>query len=761
MEIHAEIRICGIVQGVGFRPFVHKAAEQFALRGFVRNTSYGADITVEGEAGAVDAFVSSLEVSAPRLAYIESVDVKKSRSLDGLPSFGIAESEGGSEKRTLVSPDVAICDDCLRELYDKADRRYRYPFINCTNCGPRFTIIRDIPYDRKNTTMASFPMCESCAAEYGDIRDRRYHAQPDCCEVCGPELLFFGADGEPVAGEAVALAREYIRAGKIVAVKGLGGIHLACRCDDAETVMTLRVRKRRDEKPFAIMCRDVAEAEKYAEISAEEERLLTSHRRPIVLLKKRERSAFAHLSENGYIGIMLPYTPVHYLLLEDRISSVVMTSANISDLPIIYKDIEARKSLSGIADGFLLNNREIHTRCDDSLMWVYRGHEYFARRSRGYVPYPLSMKKEMPPVLACGAEQKASFALSRGHHVFPGQHIGDLKNIETLDSFEAQIAHFENIFDIKPVSLVCDLHPDYMSTSYAEERAQRENIPLYRVQHHHAHMASCMADNGYEGKCIGIVWDGTGYGTDGKIRGAEFLVGDFSDFSRCGTIRPITLPGGDRTTKEISRVAAALLDAAALPCDESISKILRAGINCPEVTSMGRLFDGISALLGICSRASYEGQGAVLLEAAAEDNVDKVYPYSINKNDGIYVFDWREMIRCIEADKANGVHVGKMSAAFMNTLVSFAARMCAKISQDTGIKTVALSGGTFQNMYILKRLDERLCELGFQVLTHRRVSCNDEGISLGQVMIAQSAIRNEKLNNRAGRGGSARPAADD
>ena len=738
MKVHADIKIYGIVQGVGFRPFVHKTVTALSLCGFIRNTSFGAEGEFEGSREDILTLISTLQNDAPPLAFIESVDVAYSDTLRGYTRFDIAESIKGEKNRTLISPDIAVCDDCLAELFSGTDRRASYPFINCTNCGPRFTIIKDIPYDRKNTTMAEFPMCPDCEREYLDLSDRRYHAQPDCCALCGPKLSFYTADGKELTDDAISLAKEYIRNGKIVAVKGLGGIHLACRCDSENVVNTLRKRKHRDEKPLAVMCRDIEAAKKLAHISADEERHLVSNRRPIVLLKKKRSNSLMHLSENGYIGIMLPYTPVHHLLLSDDIGSLVMTSANISDLPIIYKNEEVLHGLSHVADGFLLNNREIHTRCDDSLMWVLDGNEYFVRRSRGYVPHPVCMKVPLPPILACGAEQKASFSLSRNRYVFPSQHIGDLKNLETLENYEAQMSHFENIFDVKPCSLVFDMHPDYMSTSYAEERSRKEALTLIRTQHHHAHMASCMADNGYDGKCIGIIWDGTGYGTDGKIWGAEFLVGDFSDFSRRGTILPIRLPGGDRVTHEISRTGASLLYDAELECDSTVKKQLESGINCPWASSMGRLFDGVASIIGITESVSYEGQGAVLLEAIADDNCDNSYPYSIDLHDGLYVFDWRPMIRGILSDKTDGVPARLIAAAFMNTLVHFAADMCEKISEEENTKTVALSGGTFQNMYILNRLRKRLSSLGFEVLIHKRVSTNDEGICLGQLMIAQA-----------------------
>ncbi len=739
-DIHADIKIKGIVQGVGFRPFVHRLVLDCGLSGNVKNTSFGVSLSLEGEKDKIISLAKEIRENAPALAFVENVEVSFSEKLKGFRGFEIIESEEGEIRRTLISPDVATCPDCLRELYDRENRRYRYPFINCTNCGPRFTITRDIPYDRKNTTMAKFPLCDDCNDEYTDIENRRYHAEPVCCENCGPRLFFLGQDGKEVEGDAISIARDMIKSGKIVAVKGLGGFHIACDAEKGEVVKLLRERKRRDEKPFAIMCRDVETARKFAEISKEEENYLTSHRRPIVLLRKKERESLSHISENGYVGIMLPYTPVHHMLLEGGLSSVVMTSANISDLPIVYKDEEMYEKLSSVCDGFLTNNRDIHMRCDDSLMWVYGGKEYFARRSRGYVPYPVNAGKALLPILACGAEQKASFCISRSNHVFPSQHIGDLKNLESLENYEVQIAHFERMLDVLPKAIVCDMHPDYLSSEYAEKRARTENLPLIKVQHHHAHMAACMADNEYEEKCIGIIWDGTGLGTDGKIWGAEFLVGDFRSFERCGTILPVKLPGGDRATREIHRIGKSLLLSSGIDVsDESIKKLFELNINCPEATSMGRLFDGASAILGICENASYEGQGATLLESVASENSERVYPYKINNNDGMYVFDWREMIAEIAKEK----DVIDASAAFMNTLADMAAEIAKRISEDTGIRTVALSGGSFQNMYILSRLEKKLSDMGFRVLTHRRVSANDEGISLGQLYIAAEKIKGD------------------
>ena len=734
------IHIQGIVQGVGFRPFIHKLVQSYGLKGYVKNSSSGVEMELEGERTQLECFVKALPEKAPKLAVIEKLRAEYSDELRGFLDFSIARSKTESVRNTLISPDICVCDDCLRELRDKNDRRYAYPFINCTNCGPRFTIIKDIPYDRAKTSMSEFPMCPDCEREYQDIEDRRYHAQPDCCPDCGPEVFYLDAEGSRAEGDAIELARERLKAGGIVAIKGLGGIHLACRVDEEATVRELRRRKQRDEKPFAIMCRDRDCVKKLCHVSAEEEKILESFRRPIVLLRKKQRG-MEHISENDYVGVMLPYTPLHYLLMGEDIDMLVMTSANLSDKPMMYRNQEALTELKGIADGYLLNNREIQTRCDDSLCWVLEGQEYFARRSRGYVPFPVSSAKPLRQILACGAEQKASFCLSRGNYIFPSQHIGDLKNLETFSNYAQQIRHFQRMFDICPEVLVCDIHPDYMSSDYAAERAELENIKLIRVQHHHAHMAACMADNGVDEKCIGLVWDGTGLGTDGTIWGAECLIGDYSGFERFGSILPIALPGGDRAVKEVERVAFSLmyeagLDASGIENSAAYKMMLENSLNCPKASSMGRLFDGVAAILGIKKKCSYEGQAAVLLEAAAEAD-EGLYPISFTAD---MRFDWRGMIGGIAEDLNSGISTGAIAARFMNTLIEMARLQCMAAREHSGINTVALSGGSFQNMYIMSRLPKRLEAEGFRVLKHRRVSTNDEGLSLGQLMIANAKL---------------------
>ncbi len=584
-------------------------------------------------------------------------------------------------------------------------------------------------------------MGDQCETEYRDIENRRYHAQPNCCSTCGPEVFYLDGDGQPVEGDGIALAQQCLRAQGIVAVKGLGGFHLACQIDREETLQKLRQRKHRDEKPFAIMCSSVEVVRTLCELSPEEEQRLTSYRRPIVLLRKKAGTS-PYLSENQDLGVMLPYTPLHYLLMEG-FDALVMTSANRSDCPVMYDNREALEHLRGCADGFLMNNRDIVTRCDDSLLRVFDGQDYFLRRSRGYAPQPLFLQEDCTGILACGAEQKASFALSKGRGFFLSQHIGDLKNAETLSHYEAQIAHFQRLFGVTVTKLVCDLHPDYFSTAYALGRSEREALPLIQVQHHHAHMASCMADNGLENSCIGVIWDGTGYGTDGTIWGCEFLAGDYEGFQRLGTLRPIPLGGGDRAVKEISRVGFALLldagcpEASTVPQEKQklLSKMIASGLNAPRASSMGRLFDGVYAILTGRDRVTYEGQGAILLETMAGDSTAQ-YPVILETGEGPAVYDFRLMIRGLVADQAAGSTPSELAAKFMNTMVEMARIQCEEIRNRTGLNQVVLSGGVFQNMYLLPRVIKALKKAGFEVYHHSRVSANDEGISLGQTMIA-------------------------
>ncbi|MDO5111346.1 MAG: carbamoyltransferase HypF [Clostridia bacterium] len=736
-----KIEIRGIVQGVGFRPFLHMLVSAYGLCGRVRNTSDGVELYLTGDRERVDVLLAALRENPPPLARIESVALTQT-DLPPFTDFRIEESRTLSHRHALISPDVGICADCVRELLDPNDRRYRYPFINCTHCGPRFTIIRDVPYDRANTTMADFPMCEACAKEYGDITNRRYHAQPDCCAACGPQTFFLDAAGARTEGDAIENARTYLKAGRIVAVKGLGGIHLACDAYDEAAVKTLRARKQRDERPFALMCRDLNAARALCTVSDAAAALLKNPARPIVLLPKRDPFLLPYCSENDDLGVMLPYTPLHVLLMGTDTDALVMTSANLSDRPILYKNEDALAALAGVADGFLLHDRDIHVCCDDSLLSVVAGKPYFIRRSRGYAPAPVTLPAGADGLLACGAEQKASFALSRGADAFLSQHIGDLKNFETLEHYTRQIAHFERLFDIVPQGLVCDLHPDYLSTAFARERASAAGLPLYYAQHHHAHMASCMADNGLTTPCIGVIWDGAGYGTDGTIWGGEILFGDYAGFTRAGSIRPIPLAGGDRAVKEIYRVGAALLKdiQAPLPdgCDAdkyaAMDSVLKAGVNCPRASSIGRLFDGVYALLTGRETVSYEGQAAVLLETMARE-ADEGYPVCIAEENGLRLFDTRPMLAEMLKQKRAGAAAGLIAGRFIRTLADMAVELCVRVRADTGCKDVVLSGGVFLNRKLLPQVIAGLAKKGFAVYHHQRASTNDEGIALGQLMI--------------------------
>ena len=745
----ARIRINGIVQGVGFRPFIHRLVSEHRLNGMIRNNSSGVEIELDGERSEIERFVEEIPLKAPGHALIKELKTEYGLPCAGYTGFTITESEREAERNTLISPDLCICDDCLRELFTRGDRRWHYPFINCTNCGPRFTIVRDVPYDRKNTSMAKFPMCPDCEREYRDILDRRYHAQPDACPVCGPRVLFYNAEGELQAEEEEAFRRvqELLAAGGIAAIKGLGGIHLACRADDPQYALTLRKRKQRDEKPFAVMCRDVETVKRYCEVTAEEEAVLTSAQRPIVLLRKRKEleERLQHLSDNKMLGVMLPYTPLHYLLFEHTDDMLVMTSANLSETPIISGNQEALEKLKGIADGYLLHDREIVTKCDDSLCAVEGGISFY-RRSRGYVPYPITCSGFAHSVLACGAEQKATVCLTKGENAFLCQHIGDLKNAETYQHYLAQIGHFERMFDIKPEAVVCDLHPDYLSTEAAEKFSEENSLPLIRVQHHHAHMAACMADNGLTGEVIGLIWDGTGLGEDGTIWGGECLTGGYEGFRRAGSIRPIPLIGGDRAITEIERIAFALLREAGCevqnsPQAEQYEKMLAGRTACPLSSGMGRLFDGAAAILGIRKTAGYEGQGAVLLEAAAYDNEEGQLPYDMKEENGLCLFDWRETVRALAGAVKNGTETGLSAAQFMNTLIDMAVHQCKAVREQTDLKRVVLSGGCFQNLYLLRRLPEKLEKAGFEVYRHRQTACNDEGLALGQAAIAEAGWR--------------------
>lgn len=740
--IRQHFQITGIVQGVGFRPYVHRLAARLALSGWARNTAAGLEAELEGSAAALAAFRRALQTDPPPLAVIEQVRVTDIPAT-GKTGFAILPSAAGAAA-TLVSPDLAPCAACLREMNDPGGRRYRYPFLNCTDCGPRFSIIRRLPYDRAATTMAGFAMCPDCAAEYGDIRSRRYHAQPNCCPVCGPRAEYRDADGTPREGDPVALAQKALAAGRIVAVKGTGGIHLACRADSPQAVARLRRRKYRPEKPLALMARDLSAAARFCRFSDAEAALLQSPRRPILLLKKKDPAGQAWLSTTTRLGIMLPYTPLHILLLDGTCGGpdlLVMTSANRPGCPVLIHNEEALSALQGIADGFLLHNRPIANRCDDSLAMVWRGAPVFIRRSRGYAPQPILLDRDVTGVLAFGAEQKGAFAAGRGRHAFVSQYIGDLKNAETLDHYRDALAGTLRLFGLQPAFLVCDLHPDYASTQAAAEMAARHHLPLRQVQHHWAHMAACMADNHLDGPVFGLIWDGTGLGADGQIWGGECLLGDCRGYRRVGSLRPMALPGGDACALQIGRTALSLAwdagcaDAApAFARREGVAALLRSGYRCPRSSGMGRLFDGVYALLTGRTEAGYEGQAPALLEALAETAAPAdLYRPAFYQENGVRRFDTRPLIRALCEAKAAGADPAALAAGFQQALCRMALDQCRALNPDR--LPVVLSGGVFLNRALLAGVTALLEGAGYRVYPHKRVSPSDEGLALGQLAI--------------------------
>jgi len=755
------LEINGIVQGVGFRPFVYQLARRHGLTGQVANTSGGVHIHVEGPAENLDGFYHDLTRQAPPLAVIVEIAVRETPPT-WAEDFAIVKSDGRAEATTLISPDVSICEDCRRELFDPQDRRCGYPFINCTNCGPRYTIIESIPYDRAKTSMKVFPMCASCHGEYDHPEDRRFHAQPNACWTCGPQLTFCDRQGRPVAGDdPIHQAADCLQDGGIVAVKGLGGFHLAVDARQPEAVARLRRRKRREEKPFALMVRDLPQIRRLAHLQPEEALLLTAIQRPIVLLTKREDHPLAEAVAPGnrFFGIMLPYTPLHYLLLDgDRFSALVMTSANLSEEPICIANQEAFDRLADIADGFLVHNRDILQRADDSIVRWSGGATGFIRRSRGYVPVPVFLERPLPPLLACGGSYKNTVCLTRGRQAFLSQHIGDLENEAALAFFEATIDHLKRLLEIAPQAVVHDLHPDYLSTVWAG--AQTE-LPTIGVQHHHAHIASVMAENRLDEPVIGLALDGTGYGLDGRIWGGEVFTGTPADFQRAAHLAYVPMPGGAAAVREPWRMAASYLVnafgpergqelALALLADIGPEKIDLAGkmidrrLNCPETSSLGRLFDGVAALTGLHRSVTFEGQAAMALEMAAGASDGRCYP--LEWGDGpMRQVQTGPIIKGVVADLKAGIGTRQISARFHDTLVQLFVGLCREIRSETSLKRVALSGGVFQNHRLLNGLKRQLEENRFTVYTHSLVPSNDGGLALGQAVIGAA-----RLNTVAG-----------
>ena len=748
------MRVEGTVQGVGFRPFVYSLATGLGLSGLVGNDVDGVFAEVEGPPSAIKKFLTALEEKAPPLAKIERVTAtaiapKASTRFEIVASAPARQTQ----TRTLIAPDTATCADCLKELFDPADRRFRYPFINCTNCGPRFTIVRDVPYDRPLTTMSGFTMCEQCATEYHDPADRRFHAQPTCCPACGPRLRLLDPEGNPAetepAGTApLEAAAARIRKGQVLAIKGLGGYHLAADAACDRAVAALRARKHREDKPFAVLAADLASAKRLCEIGTAAASLLTSPARPIVLLPKLPDAHIAPATAPGnrQLGIMLPYTPLHHLLARAVNRPIVLTSGNVSDEPIAYEDTDALARLNRIADCFLTHDRAIFERTDDSVTRPFRDRPMVIRRSRGYVPEPITTHRGFTrPTLACGAELKNTFCLARENHAFVSHHIGDLENAETLRSFTEGIAHFRRLFDIEPQIVAYDLHPEYLSTKYALEQ---DDVDLVGVQHHHAHIASCLADNGVDGPVIGVAFDGTGYGTDGTVWGGEFLVASLAEARRGGHFAPVPMPGGQAAIKQPWRMAAAYLDAvyAGEPPGldvirrnqehwAAIVSMARKGVNSPLTSSAGRLFDAVASIIGVRDTINYEGQAAVELEQLAAPGEAGWYRAGMSSH-STFVVNGCDLVRAVAGDVTGGVPRDVVAARFHNGVAAAIEAGCALLRERHGLGTVALSGGVFQNMLLLHRTVARLEARGFRVLTHSRVPCNDGGISLGQAVVA-------------------------
>ncbi len=752
--VHINVR--GVVQGVGFRPFVYQLATKHNLKGWVCNTSEAVKIEIEGEAETIEQFLLDLREQAPPRAHIEDITTTNCPATN-YENFEIRHSIAEEGKYQLISPDIATCQDCLREILTPNDRRYRYPFTNCTNCGPRFTIIKDIPYDRPLTTMNHFQMCPECQREYDDPLDRRFHAQPNACSRCGPTLELVDANGNPIDGaDTITTTSQLLREGKIIAIKGLGGFLLACDATNQAVIDRLRQRKKRPSKPLAIMVASIEEVKKYCYVSDEEEKLLTSPHSPIVLLRWKTMSEVspAVAPNLKYLGVMLPYTPLHHLLLAETGLPLVMTSGNLSEEPIAKDNDEAIRRLKGITDYFLIHNRDIYARYDDSVTMVERGVTQLVRRARGYAPYPTHLPFKSQQILGCGAEEKNTFCLTRDNHAFVSQHIGDMENLETIEQFENTISLYQKLFRIEPTVIAHDLHLEYLTTKYAQELAFKSDIRLVPVQHHHAHIVSGMVDNGIKTPVIGVAFDGTGFGTDGNIWGGEFLVVDYQRFTRMGHLEYLPLPGGAAAIKKPYRTTIgyllSLLGETALKPDlpflkqvdsveiNIIQKLIEKKINSPLTSSCGRLFDAVSALLSIRGTIDYEAQAAIEMEMLAHDGVNETdsYPFSIIEQDDLSVVKLQDLFSAIIYDLQSNTTRATIAAKFHNTIAQMIKRLCQVISNKTSITQVVLSGGVFQNRLLLRKAVSLLEDGGFTVFTHQQVPCNDGGISLGQAVIA-------------------------
>jgi hydrogenase maturation protein HypF len=769
MQVRKEIQVAGIVQGVGFRPYVHRLATDRNLGGNISNTPAGVTIEIQGPPDLVEDFVSRLPEEAPALAQITNVLV---REMACKPDrcFEILPSHTGEHASALISPDVAVCDDCLRELFDPQDRRYLYPFINCTNCGPRFTIVREVPYDRPRTSMSAFPMCDKCRTEYEDPQNRRFHAQPNACWECGPQLELWNALGLPMnALDPIEAAVERLRAGEILAVKGLGGFHFAVDATNSAAVERLRQRKRRVEKPFAVMVSDLEAAGRFCEIDSDARSLLSSRQRPIVLLPKAKGTAISETVAPNQrdLGLFLPYTPLHHLLFAaGEFTALVMTSGNLSEEPIAIDNREAVDRLGSIADFFLVHDREILLRCDDSVVRASAGRPRQIRRSRGYVPAPVRLHKELPQILAVGGELKNTICLTRRNLAFLSQHIGDLENIESFDFFRDAVTYLSRILEIEPEVIAHDLHPDYLSTKWA---LTQKGVRLIGVQHHHAHVAACMAENRIDGRVIGLALDGTGYGTDGQIWGGEALIAGYASFERAAHFAYAPLPGGAAAIREPWRMAVSYLAQTFgedfLDLDipfvrelergkaELILRMMAQRVNSPLTSSCGRLFDAVAALIGIRREVSYEAQAAIELEMAARSSSETdAYPFTIHRQDGRWQIDPSPLFGAIVEDLRRKVRTETISRRFHNGLVETLVRLACMLRQESSINRICLSGGTFNNLLVFEHLTRKLESRGFEVFTHSEVPTGDGGLSLGQALVAAHSAPTETQISQSRKG---------
>lgn len=733
------IKIQGIVQGVGFRPFIFRLANLYSLNGFVQNTAQGVYIEIEGDSCACNAFLEDIETNAPSLSQISNLKIQQ-KSLQGFADFVIIKSSEGL-KNALISPDIGICEECKKDIADKNNRRYNYAFTNCTNCGPRYTIIQDIPYDRKNTTMSNFVMCPDCQKEYDDPNNRRFHAQPNACPVCGPSLSLY-KDGNPLEGDHYMLFDDYINRGKIVSVKGIGGYHLCCDGKNQEAVKRLRQIKHRYEKPFAVMMRDINTVKLYCDIDDLEEEALLSSKKPIVLLKKKCGCYLSNdiAPDNDRLGVMLAYTPLHCILMQNH-DVIVMTSANISDCPMVYNDNDINL-LYDISDAVLTHNRQILRRMDDSVCMVMSGKVRMIRRARGYVPRPVIIKNNEKVILALGAQQKNTFCLTSGENAFLSGHIGDLDDIDTMKFYESEIQSYTKIFEVKPEIIVCDMHPDYISTNYAEKF--KGKLPIYKIQHHHAHFASVLAENNIEKNAIGIIFDGTGYGEDGCLWGGEALFGGIATSARIGHMLYAPMPGTEAAIREPWRMALSMMK---ISCGEQkaldffyehgdkagiLINAINKGINSPLTSGAGRLFDAVAALVGIKANTTYEGQAAIEFEQVIDKFSVGSYNFDIVQNKDMFVFDWRQLICDVVCDVKKGARKGEVSAKFHNAVINLIVDIAVLAQKKYDSNIVALSGGVFQNFYLLSNVTKALDKKGFLVYLNEEVPTNDAGISFGQ-----------------------------